>query len=626
MGRPTLVQIVFVLAGAGFFAGSGMLQPGLDAQSRKYELNPPELAENYPFKMLLTTAPGGLRAPILCYLWIRAENLQNDGRYYEAMQLANLICNLQPSFAGVWSFQAWNMAYNISVETHTPEERWHWVYDGGVKLLRDRGIPQNRKSLSLYKELGWIFYHKMGRYMDDMHMYYKQRLAAMMQHLLAAPPYGTTAETLKWFYPISTAPLDKDFRRQGRDKIQQDQLRIILADVQAAAYFKLLKADNIEIGQDLLDVYNRYSLDDAIQSTRLMPTKLTSQRDKRLSELINNPQYRAGRDKLLAFTRAQLLWNVYKMDPQWMYQMMEKFGPIDWRLAISHGLYWTSYGLHIVNAVETKDITSLNTDRMVLNALKALTAIGRLTYIENPRNPDLPKITWTSDWRFIAPTQKEFIAMGKAAAKGYKTSFKASQLSAGHLDYLNQAIEMLYSAYRRSEAQQLLDYAKKTYNPSGPPWSLDLKDFVVWRFSHTGQPTQHMAYSQISSALKTGFVQRALGNRVGYRQSVIFARRIYDAYSKGAPKRIKLPPFGTMARNVLMYLLVNPRLMGVNLSLIRRSDIYRSLSDDMRRGLYDRIAPSLRRECEAWEIDFSKAFPAPPGMKATRRQNLREAP
>ena len=41
---------------------------------------------------------------------------------------------------------------------------------GGAKLLRDKGIPRNPKSLMLYKELAWIFFDKMGGFMDDKHL------------------------------------------------------------------------------------------------------------------------------------------------------------------------------------------------------------------------------------------------------------------------------------------------------------------------------------------------------------------------------------------------------------------------------------------------------------------------
>jgi len=607
-------MLLCFVAGGMLFAAGGMLQPALDRQSTDYELNPPDVAENYPLKALLTMAPGGLRAPVVNYLWIRAEKLKNEGRYYEAMHLADLICKLQPNSPGVWAFHAWNMAWNISVQTHTPEERWRWVY-GGVELLRDEGIPQNRKTLLLYKELGWIFYHKMGRYMDEMHATYKRRWAAKMQHLLAAPPYGTTAQTIDAFRPVAEGPIDRDPRRQGKSTVQRDQLEILLKDPPVAAYADLLGRAGIAIDETLLDAYNRFSLDEDVEVVRLVPPRPQGDREKAISDVINSPAHTDARRKLLGFVRAQMLWNVYRMDPEWMLKLMEKFGPLDWRLVMAHALYWATYGLHVCEATELGDINSLNTDRGVLNALKNMTWTGRLTYIENPENPDLPLITWSADWRLVDATHEEFIVMGEALAKARGDTFRNNQVATGHVNYLASAIEMLYAGYRREKAQELLDWTIENFQPDGPEWSMDLEDFVIFRLNLGGQPFQEKAYAQITAAFQAGFLQRAAGNMEAYARSVAYARRVYDIYTVDVPRRLRLPPFPVMARDCLIGLLIRPRLVGVNMSLVKRSELYVSLDDRMQRLVYDLIAPSLKRQCEMRELDFDKAFPIPPGMK-----------
>jgi hypothetical protein len=558
---------------------------------------------------------------VLCFLWIRAEDLKNNGRHEEAMQLADLICSLEPNFAGVWSYHGWNMAYNISVQTHTPEERWRWVW-GGIKLIRDRGIPQNRKSVQLYKDLSQIFWHKIGEYSDQMQLYYKRYLAGEMQRVLGAPPYGTSRETLDWFRPMSEAPIDRDPRRQGQRDVQLDQLRIVLADAGAAALHGKLQAAGVEAGWDLVDVYDRFTDDRDVQYTRVRPPRIDSDLDRELSALINDPANRAGLDKLLAFTRAQLLWNVYRMDPRWMYQLMERFGPLDWRISVCHALYWSSYGLHYCQAVKPEDIDTLNTDRIVMSALKYLTRFGRYTCTENPDNPDLPNITWGPDWRFIDPTQREYIALGKKAAENYGTTFDANPLFPGHINYLAYAINMLYTSYHRAKAQELLDYIKTTYNPRGPEWSMDLGDFVVYRLNNGGQPTGPVAYSQIDASLTTAFIRKVLGDPEGYRQSVRYARRVYDLYCQGIPDRNRPPAFQALAADVAANLLVVPRQLGVDLTLIDRSNLYGSLDLQTQQAIYDAIAPSLSRECATWGIDFDKAFPLPPGMDEFRRERM----
>ncbi len=118
-------------------------------------------------------------------LWYRAESLQQEGKFYEINQLCELIASLQPYFEEVWVFHSWNMAFNISVLTKTPDERWDWI-NKGIILLRDQGIPLNPKSATMYKELDWLFYFKIGQYSDDFNWYYKAKLAMEWQQLLGA--------------------------------------------------------------------------------------------------------------------------------------------------------------------------------------------------------------------------------------------------------------------------------------------------------------------------------------------------------------------------------------------------------------------------------------------------------
>ena len=70
-----------------------------------------------------------------------------DDKFFEAAQLADWITDLEPHFAQVWVFQAWNMAYNISVKfkENAPgdySDRWRWV-QRGIDLLRDEGLRYN---------------------------------------------------------------------------------------------------------------------------------------------------------------------------------------------------------------------------------------------------------------------------------------------------------------------------------------------------------------------------------------------------------------------------------------------------------------------------------------------------
>ena len=110
-------------------------------------------------------AVGGLRSVAAEVVWFRADRLQEEGRYAELAQLANTLAWLEPHTPEVWSYAAWNLAYNVSVMMPTAEDRWRWV-QAAIRLLRDEGLRLNPRSAELYRELAWLFELKIGTDLD----------------------------------------------------------------------------------------------------------------------------------------------------------------------------------------------------------------------------------------------------------------------------------------------------------------------------------------------------------------------------------------------------------------------------------------------------------------------------
>ncbi|MGD1086245.1 MAG: hypothetical protein ABSA47_16035 [Verrucomicrobiota bacterium] len=180
--KPTLVGLAALL-----LCGTSRMQNLLNADRGKLGFTVLEPLENAPPILAFTTvALGGFRGLISNVLWIRADELQDEGRYFEMVQLADWISKLEPHFATVWIMQAWNMAFNISVKCKDFEERWRWV-QRGLQLLQE-GIKYNPGDITLYKELSWFFRFKIGQNLDDAHMLYKYRWAQQMQDVLGGHP------------------------------------------------------------------------------------------------------------------------------------------------------------------------------------------------------------------------------------------------------------------------------------------------------------------------------------------------------------------------------------------------------------------------------------------------------
>lgn len=648
MDSSRLRKYVSLAVAAACLAAAAMLQRPVSEARQEARLVPrgDVAARNHPQLTVLTNIFGGLRAPIVAFLWIRAEAAHQEGSHYDALQLGEFICQLQPYSPGVWVYQAWQLAWNVSVMAHTPEERWLWV-SNGMKLIRDRGIPLNPESLQLYRELAWIFYNKMGDNIDEMHRVYKQRWALQMQRLLGAPGPGLAGQAAEAFRPVAEAPLDKTLRRQGqRDRngkiaMQVDQLGILKRDQAVARLIEALDGHGITVGWGLLDAYNTYTEDHAVSVTRSVPIP-GSDKVSPLYKLINDKASAEARSKLLAFVRAQILWNEYRLDPAWMLRLMtEHFGaplPLDWRSVQAHGLYWGTYGLDKCKPLDMQSRYVLNMNRKLLGCLKDLTLqCGRMTYLNNPENPLAPEVWAVHDPRFIAAAHNEHVRCAEQDIAFRKRKmeypedefleFKDNHLKGGHVNFLINVIQMLYAHGWLEEAQHYFDQLKELYDPPGDQYELPLKEFVLRTVTADGSPIAAVAVSQISGALLRGCAALSVGDVEQFDRARLWAETVWQAYGAGGTARQAFSrTLHEMAGSVLAGLMLEPRVWGYDIGLQARSRIYvglgrrwpsrgRQYSPQMAAYYHMVRSRRLWRECERMGVRFRDLFPKPLGYE-----------
>lgn len=170
---PLLLAVFLLL-----LLAAGTLNLRLFDQRTERHLTQAPPAQNMPPGVAFTTvALGGFRGILADVLWMRAGALQDEGRYFELVQLSDWIVRLQPRSPAIWAYHAWNMAYNLSALMSSPAERWRWVCNG-IALLRDDGMAANPGSARLHQELAWIFLHKLGTDYDPSAGYYREQWAA----------------------------------------------------------------------------------------------------------------------------------------------------------------------------------------------------------------------------------------------------------------------------------------------------------------------------------------------------------------------------------------------------------------------------------------------------------------
>jgi hypothetical protein len=103
---------------------------------------------------------GGLRGFFTIYLWMEAEEEKNQKIHEDLLDKYYRIAMLQPDYPSVWSFHAWNLSYNLSVQWSTPERRYEWVRHG-IDFLAE-GIRRNPQSVTLLERMGDIYFQKIA--------------------------------------------------------------------------------------------------------------------------------------------------------------------------------------------------------------------------------------------------------------------------------------------------------------------------------------------------------------------------------------------------------------------------------------------------------------------------------
>lgn len=192
--NPRAKKIILFLLAAVLLFACGQLQKSLNHDRSALGLTISEPLQNAPPLLAMSTQVlGGFRGLISNFLWMRASDLQDNDKFFEAAQLANWITDLEPHFSQVWVYEGWNMAFNISVKFKDFADRWRWVQNG-IVLLRDRGLAYNPNDVLIYRELAWLYQFKMGENLDDANDYYKTAWAKEMSPFFG--PHGTNFDAL----------------------------------------------------------------------------------------------------------------------------------------------------------------------------------------------------------------------------------------------------------------------------------------------------------------------------------------------------------------------------------------------------------------------------------------------
>ncbi len=543
--RDKLIILVSIVIFISLLMTAGMRLDFINSQRVEMKLISNEPIENAPPSLAFATvAMGAFRGLVVDVLWIRADKLKEQGQYFDARQLAEWITVLQPRYAQVWAFQAWNMAYNISVAipAEQPDQRWQWVKNG-YELLRDKGIPLNPKSISLYRELGRIFQHKIGSNSDDAHKYYKLQLAVAMEPLL-----GPADD--RWFESLARAPAE-----WGQ----------IAADANIAPFISAMKDADKDFQDESRFIGNYLSL-------RQNPGRFSPNAFKVIDKFRGTAVLR----DFDVFAKAWQLRNVWKLDPELMLELNRTYGPtdyndpnihfaLDWRNPDVHAIYWAIKGLRVAGkkgdvkaGKQDYHVDEINTDRIVAHSLQNLFRYGKIFIYDvnekiEQQGSGSAAVYQTSKDIFMRPDFRMFDPYNRAITeiiRKYNESGDKSDDShmIGHRNMLTNALTMFYQAGHRAKAQKIYDYVRTSYprpefsDPAVESYiiqqiSKDLKTITITKAMDTIMPMLREAYFRY--ALRDDDASYAIEK---------MAEDVYNVYNKeyGEEARIRLPEFRVM--------------------------------------------------------------------------------
>ncbi len=702
MNPDRITQLAALTVAALALGGSAIVGPMVSRQRSDLQLSWESMGGNPSQYAVLTAGLGSFRGVAVNALWYRAEMEKREGRYAEANNLASWITNLQPRIPGVWSFQAWNLSYNISVGTYTPQERWDWV-NKGIHLLREQGIKYNPGSLTLYRELAWLFFHKVGQYADDMNWYYKAELAREWHELLGGPNDRFTAEGViaamdevaddaDRYLLFSRPPLkvreqlqqlartgevpeitdDLDdlldmgvlrlrermdglrrmLERENRPNAAQrmDVLTTLLAEhvgraerdpvavfqeehPQATPAIRALRSAGFDMDERTLraigrvQMYARYGGPEWLVT---LPDSHIGADGRRMINVLTNPteELAASFARLMPFLRAKVLLEDYNMDPTFMVEVMQRYGPTDWRDPNSHALYWSALGIaKAPNIRGTKNLDYINTKRGVLHALQSMVDTGNVSY--NPLNPMGMQVDLMPNPEFLdayGAALDESIEEAKSGEFGENVD--VSLYESGHENYLQKAVMLSYLYGSEEKANGFYQQLRDRYNDRFHNRLADGRmryeqplDDIVYQFlveESDGMETQTSIRFALESMFMQAFEKGLAADRPGvFAQLLTRGQQFYDKYQEArdytganaARGRLTLPPYIEMVTDAFVRFMQEP-----GLSVYARRNAYANAPQPLQNTAYPRFISVLREQALEQGVpanQFDAFLPAP---------------
>jgi hypothetical protein len=298
-----------------------------------------------------------------------------------------------------------------------------------------------------------------------------------------------------------------------------------------------------KIGQNLDDAASYYKQQWANDMAKVFDKKTPD-----LAELIH-PQTADQKE------RARLLREKYKMDPEFMKEVGERYGPLEWRLPEAHAIYWAALGLKKAaeNPTKVKEEDLITLRRVIYQSMLLSFQRGRLVL-----NPFAKAFEFGPNLDIIPKVNLAYEQAAQEDAKNRDHILKA------HRNFLRDAVYFLYMYNRVADAAEWFKYLAtkypdKTildYQTNSFPRNLTLDKYAVGRVQ--GDVTEHGGRDRtegvIEGLLVNCYRNMVLGEDAAAAGFKLLAREVWLSYQGEIPAArlpaVGLRPFEDIDREV----------------------------------------------------------------------------
>lgn len=232
--------------------------------------------------------------------------------------------------------------------------------------------------------------------------------------------------------------------------------------------------------------------------------------------------------------RVRRMREQYRLEPELMEEIEQRYGPLDWRLPPAHAIYWAYRGSRYARGFDRVQI-----ERMIFQSMQDNFWWGRLVW-EKEEDLFVP-----------APNPEAFEWVNRAYAQAVASHPEEESFRAAHRNFLKDAVLVLALHHHTERAREAFEYLRKNYPEATTArrYETFVREMFRERVREMGQ-REALAY--VEGLLTQAVFWVVAGEEDRWRGALEAARYCWEEYMrtrKDDPKmveRVGLPPLRQM--------------------------------------------------------------------------------